>query len=315
MARVLQSLVRNNEMPLVDLSKPGEKKKLIWAAVLGLVAIVFLWWTLIGFNSGTPTVAKPTASPTPPRTAQNTPRSNGTVSPEVKNLEAYTEVRYETASYNAPEAKRNIFAYYEPPKPPPAASSTPTPTPEPSPPVLLASVSPSNVFARTGDFKLEVSGDKFTPDQHIFVDGRELATTYKSPQQLSTTVSASFIASPGARQVVVRTPDNKLFSNPLTINVAAPPTPNYTYIGIISPTNRVDEIALIQEKNNKNIINAHRGDVLSGRFRVTSISEKEVVLVDTSLKIKHTIPMSEGDKSAGPLSRPTPKVDAEDDEP
>ena len=303
-------------MPLVDLSKPGEKKKLIWAAALGFVAIVFLWWILIGFDSGTPTKARATASPTPQqRAAQNAARSNGTVTPEVKSLEAYTEVRYEPASYNAPEARRNIFAYYEPPKAPVAAPSTPTPTPEPPPPVLLASISPSNVYARTADFKLEVTGDKFTPDQRIFVDGRELDTSYKSPQQLSATVAASVIANPGARQVVVRTPDNRLYSNALTINVAAPPTPNLTYIGIISPTNRVDEIALLQERNNKNIINAHRGDVVGGRFRVTSISEKELVLIDTTLKIKHTVPMSEGDKSAGPLSRPTPRVDAEDDEP
>ena len=303
-------------MALVDLSKPGEKKKLIWAAGLGFVAIVFLWWTLIGFDSGTRTTTRPTASPTPQqRTAQNASRSNGTVSPEVKSLEAYSEVRYEPASYNAPEARRNIFAYYEPPKAPVQAPSTPTPTPEPPPPVLLASVSPANVFARTGDFKLEAAGDKFTPDQRIFVDGRELATSYKSPQQLSATVEASFIANPGARQVVVRTPDNRLYSNALTINVAAAPIPNLTYIGIISPTNRVDEIALVQEKNTKNIINAHRGDVVGGRFRVTSISEKELVLVDTTLKIKHTIAMSEGDKAGGPLTRPTPRVDAEDDEP
>ena len=39
-------------MSLVDLSKPGEKKKLIWAGVLGLVAIIVLWWTFIGFDSG-----------------------------------------------------------------------------------------------------------------------------------------------------------------------------------------------------------------------------------------------------------------------
>ncbi len=305
-------------MALVDLSKPGEKKKLIWAAVLGFVAIVFLWWTLIGFDSRpATTAARPVASPTPPpRTAQNVPRSNGTVSPEVQSLEAYTEVRYEPASYNAPEAKRNIFAYYEPPVKAASAPATPTPTPEPPPPILLASISPSNVYARTADFKLEVAGDKFTPELRIFVDGRELTTAYKSPQQLSATVAASFIANPGARQVVVRTPDNRLYSNALTLNVAAPPTPNLSYIGIISPSNRVDEIALVQEKNNKNIINAHRGDVVGGRFRVTSISEKELVLVDTALKIKHTIAMTEGDKSAaGPLARPTPRVDAEDDEP
>jgi len=39
------------------------------------------------------------------------------------------------------------------------------------------------------------------------------------------------------------------------------------------------------------------------------------VLTDTSLKIKHTIAMSENDRTGGPLSRPTPRVDSEDDEP
>jgi hypothetical protein len=33
------------------------------------------------------------------------------------------------------------------------------------------------------------------------------------------------------------------------------------------------------------------------------------------LKIKHVLPMIEGDKSGGPLARPTPRVDSEDDEP
>ena len=149
----------------------------------------------------------------------------------------------------------------------------------------------------------------------IYVDGRELATSYKGPQQLSATIAASFIANPGVRQVLVRTPDNRLYSNQLPVNVAAPPTPNYTYVGIISPQDRVGDTALVQERNNKNIISVYRGDILSGRFRVTSISEKELVLVDTTLKIKHTIPMSEGDKSLNPLSRPTPRVDSEDDEP
>jgi hypothetical protein len=38
--------------------------------------------------------------------------------------------------------------------------------------------------------------------------------------------------------------------------------------------------------------------------------------MDTTLKIKHTIAMTEGEKGYGsPLSRPTPRVDAEDDEP
>src|SRR6185436_15587420 len=177
------------------------------------------------------------------------------------------------------------FSYYEPPKQPIVEKPTPPPTPSPSPPVLLASVSPSNVYARTEDFKLEVAGDKFTPAMRIFVDGRELPTTYKGPQQLSATISASLIAAPGTRSVVVRTPDNTLYSGALPIQVAAPPVPNYNYVGIISPTNRVTDTALVQDKNNKNIMTVYRGDILSGRFRVTSISEKELVLTDTSLKI------------------------------
>ena len=304
-------------MALVDLTKPGEKKKLIVAAVLGLGAIIVLYWVLIGFDSRPTPSTRTTASATPQRPATTTSRTAAPAAPapEVQNLAAFAPIDYQPSSYSAPEAKRNIFAYYEPPPKPVVAPATPPPTPTPPPPVLLASVSPSNVYARTEDFKLEAAGDKFTPDMRIFIDGRELPTTFKGPQQVSTTVAASFIAAPGARQVVVRTPDNSLYSNQVTINVAAPPVPNYTYIGIISPQNRVTDTALVQDRNNKSIVSVLRGDVVGGRFRVTSISEKELVLVDTSLKIKHVLPMTESDKTAGALSRPTPRVDAEDDEP
>jgi hypothetical protein len=303
-------------MQLVDLSKPGEKKKLISAAVLGLAAIIVLWWVFFGFDSGTHTAARPQPSPSQQRAGQTTARPNGpAVSQEVKDASLFAEVIYEPSSYSATDARRNIFAYYVPPVNDKPVASTPTPTPTPEPPVLLASISPSNVYARTADFKLEAAGDKFTPAMRIYVDGRELPTSYKSPQQVSATIPASFITNPGARNVIVRTPDNQFFSNQATINVAAPPTPNFTYIGIISPQSRVGETALVQDKSNKNILSAYKGDVIGGRFRVTSISDKELVLTDTTLKIKHTLAMSEGDKAAGPLSRPTPRVDSEDDEP
>jgi hypothetical protein len=303
-------------MQVVDLNKPGEKKKLLIAAGLGLGAILVLWWALFGFGSDTRPPTRTTASATPARNTPGTPRPQVTAPvAEVQDLATLSPIDYVQSSYSAPEPKRNIFSYYEPPKVAPQAVVTPTPTPTPPPPILLASVSPSNVYARTADFKLEAAGDKFTSAMRIFVDGRELPTTYKSPQQLFTTISASLIAAPGTRSVVVRTPDNTLYSNPLPIQVAAPPVPNYNYVGIISPHNRVTDTALVQDKNNKNILTVYRGDILGGRFRVTSISEKELVLTDTSLKIKHTIAMSENDRSGGPLSRPTPRVDSEDDEP
>ncbi|HJU92389.1 MAG TPA: IPT/TIG domain-containing protein [Pyrinomonadaceae bacterium] len=304
----------------IDLTKPGEKKKLVGAVVLGVVAIAVLYWVLIGFDSGTPTT---TPRPTPssaqqqqsPRSTQTATRTGGTATEEVATLLPFRPVVYQPSSYNAPEARRNIFAYYVPPVVEQKAPATPPPPPTPTPPVLLASVSPSNVYARTADFKLELAGDKFSPALRVYIDGRELPTSYKNPQQVSTTVPAAFIASPGTRAVMVRTPDNQLYSNSMQISVADPPKPNYVYVGIIGRTNRVDDVALVQERNNKNIINVLRGDILSGRFRVTSISEKELVLTDTTLKIKHTIGMSEGERASGPLARPTPRVDAEDDEP
>lgn len=307
-------------MPLVDLNKPGEKKKLIVAAVLGLVAIVFLWWTFFGFGSSPSRTAnvRPAASPTPQpqRPAGQNNAANNRPTADVLDLAVFRPIAYAPSSYNAPEARRNIFAYYEPPQPPTPAPKLETPSPTPPPPLLLASISPANAYARSPEFKLEVAGDKFTPDSRIFIDGRELPTTFTSPQQLSTTVPATFISNPGARQVMVRTPDNRLYSNVSTLSIAAAPTPNYTYVGIISPITRVGDTALVQDKNNKSIVGVQRGDLLSGRFRVTSISDKELVLIDSTLKIQHKLAMTEGDKGIGsPLSRPTPRVDAEDDEP
>jgi len=308
-------------MALVDLNKPGEKKKLIWAAVLGLVAIIFLWWTFFGFGSSsssrtTQRAANPSATPRPAG-QNNAGNGNQQASADVRDLaNSLTPIKFEPSSYDAPEAKRNIFAYYvPPPKPSPAPTTVSTPTPSP-PPILLASISPANAYARAPEFKLEAAGDKFTPNTRIYIDGRELPTKYTSPQQLSAMVPATFIANPGPRPVMVRTPDNSLYSNVMTLGVAAAPIPNYTYIGIIGKVMHVDDVAMVQDKANKSVITVQRGDLLSGRFRVTSISPKELVLLDANLKIQHKLAMTEGDKGAGgPLARPTPRVDSEDDEP
>lgn len=309
-------------MALVDLNKPGEKKKVIWAAVLGLVAIIFLWWTFFGFGSRTSrATVRPTATPTPRGTTgtgaqENTAGNNIQPSTTVLDLANYRPIEYRNSSFDAPEAKRNIFAYYEKPvqvETPKPAPPTPTPSP---PPVLLASITPSNAYARAPEFKLDAAGDKFTSAMRIYVDGRELPTKYISPQQMSATIPASFIAVPGARPVVVRTPDNILYSNVINLSVAAAPLPNYVYVGIIGTPTHVGDTAMVQDKNNKSIVGVQRGDLLGNRFRVTSISEKELVLLDANLKIQHKLAMTEGDKSLGsPLSRPTPRVDAEDDEP
>jgi hypothetical protein len=304
-------------MEIGDLSRPGERKKLIWAGVLGLIAIVFLWWTFVGFGSSSTSTTRPATSQAPLPSRRGTPANSAAdQTPELSKLiSELREVKVLQVNTNVPEAKRNIFAFYEPPVRPEKVADAPPATPTPTPPLLLASVSPSNVYAKTGEFTLEASGDKFTPEVRIFVDGRELQTKFRGPQQLSATVPAPMISSPGTRSIAIRSTDGRVYSNALSLNVAQPPTPNYSYIGLISTRTHVD-IALVQDLSTKAILNAQRGDVLSGRFRLTSIADKELVLIDTNLKIKHTIAMTEGDKGFGsPLSRPTPRVDAEDDEP
>ncbi len=303
-------------MQITDIKNPEERKKLIWAIGLFLVAVVFLWWTFVGFGgSSRPTnnrVAATTQAPS--RTQSNVTQAQRAEDLRTTPIEQLVPVSYKQFLPDVPEAGRNIFAYYEPPPKP--APSTPTPTPTPSPPVLLASISPSTVFARMDDFTLEVAGDKFTPEVRITIDGQELPTSFLGSQQLSATVPAPLIANAGGRQVSVRSADGRLYSAPATLNVNPPPVPNFTYIGIIGIRRGMLDTAMLLDKSNREVVKAQRGDVLGGRFRVTSISEKELVVVDTSLKIKHTLPFTtERERGLGPSSRPTPRVDSEDDEP
>src|SRR6266508_1238639 len=181
-------------MHTIENKNAGERKKLIWAIALGLTAIVFLWWTFFGFGGGSkPSPTKTTvvarASPVPRSTDQEQRTTAGQIKGDLVNQ--LRPVYYRPSAPAVPEAKRNIFAYYEPPPPPPKQSVTPTATPTPTPPVLLAGVSPSNVYSRQSDFTLEVTGDKFTPALRVLIDGRELPTRYVSPQQLSANVPAS----------------------------------------------------------------------------------------------------------------------------
>ncbi|MFN2516162.1 MAG: hypothetical protein ABR556_08095 [Pyrinomonadaceae bacterium] len=306
-------------MQKVDVQNPSERKKLILAGLLGIVAIIFLWWAFFGFG-GTPkkvtqstTTGNRTNSAVPRTTASKAPPPTA-VDLTKEMLERLRPINYQNSQVSAPEAKRNIFVYYEAPVRPVPVASIPTPTPTPVPPVLLANLSPATVYARTGDFKLDLTGDKFTPQTRVLIDNNELPTRYLGPQQLSAQVPGGVIATPGGRQVMLRSPDGTLYSNTATLNVAAPPIPNYTYVGIIGTVRHIDT-AILQDRGSKDTLTVQRGDVLGGRFRVTSISEKELVLVDTNLKIKHTLPLTNQGDKGNPMQRPMPRVESEDDEP
>jgi hypothetical protein len=292
-------------MQLFDPKNPNEKKKMIVAAVLGLSAILVLGYLFLGGSSSKPTANRPTANPAPtPRVAkvQDVPDTTS------DDTATFQPINYPRSIPAVGEANRNIFAYYEPPRPQPTLPPPPSPTP--TPPLVANSVSPQSVYARTGDFSLQVMGDKFVPGVNIMLDGRVMQTRYISAQQLATTVSSDMIANPGNRQIVLRNANGSLYSNPVSLTVTPPPLPNYNYVGLIGKP-RANDLAVLQDKNSKEFLNVQRGDVVGGRFRVNSISDKEVVLVDTNLKIRHTINFTtETANSPGRPTRRTP-VDEE----
>ncbi|HVS82221.1 MAG TPA: IPT/TIG domain-containing protein [Pyrinomonadaceae bacterium] len=293
-------------MQLFDPNNPNERKKMIAAAVLAVGAIIVLGYVFFGGSSKKPptnsTAAKPSPTPTRVVKEQEAP---------VDDPSIFRPIVFTGTVPPVSEANRNIFAYYEPPPPPVKVPYVPTPSPTPTPPMAISSLSPSTVYARTADFSLEITGDKFAPAVRVTVDGRELPTRFISAQQLFTTVPAALIANPGVRQVMARTGDGKLYSNSATLNVTPPPLPNYNFVGIIGKP-RGNDTAVLQDKGNKELLNVQRGDVLGGRFRVNSISEREVVLVDTTLKIRHTVPFTV-DNSVNPQSRPpVRRVDSEE---
>jgi len=303
-------------MQATDIRNPTERNKLILAGALGIIALLFLWWTFFGFGGSSSKVTSTQAGQPTPVGGNRGTTAKTSAQPVVDNAlnpEVLRQVIYRPPA-SAPEAGRNIFVYYEKPVPPVAVPSAPTPTPTPTPPILLASLSPPNVYAKTADFTLEIAGDKFTPQLRIVVDNNELPTRFIGPQQVSAIVPAALIANPGGRQVMLRSADGKLYSNATTLSVAEAPKPNYSYIGIIG-TPRYIDTAILQDKTSKDTLNVQRGDLLGGRFRVTSISEKEIVLVDSNLKIKHALALTTQGDRGNPLQRPTPKVDSEDDEP
>lgn len=317
-------------MALLEGKTPAERKKTIAAIVLGGIAFISVSYMLFG-SSGKTTPSN-----------NNKPRAQASPAPGVKTpvpdklpeagvIEELQPINYVITQPAIPEAGRNIFAYYEGPppvaKPSPGAvaEQVPTPVPPPPPNVVLASVAPVNVYARTGDFTLEVTGDKFTPAVRIEVNGAEIPTRFVNAQQLSANVPGAMISFEGPRTISVRSADGQFFSNTATLNVQAAPTPNYTFVGLLGKRSSNDT-ALLKDKSSRDLLSVQRGDVLGGRFRVTSISEREVALMDTNLKIKHSLPLTTdgggntpgspaqpGSGFPNPNQRYTPPPQGEDD--
>jgi len=297
-------------MVAVPITSKSDRNKLIAAILLGVLALLSLWFAFGGSITGSATQT-PAGSPTPGRAGS--PKRTNTESAIANRAEQdftyqSSPVIYEPRLLNAPDPGRNIFAFYEPPPPTPFSPTPfiekplPTPTPTPTPPFTLAFISPQTVYAGSKSFRLEVVGDKFTPDARIYLNGVELPTTFTSAQRISTNVPQNFIAAEGNAQVLVKTPDGSKYSLPSMLIIQPPPKPQVKYIGLIARRMGNNDTAYLEEPGKPLPTPARLNDVIGGRFKLISISPEKVVFEDINLGFRHSVELSRpapGTTSAG----------------
>jgi len=285
-------------MAVLEGRSPAERNKLIAAIVLGVLALVSLWFAFGPRMGGTSTTVSVTVSPTP-RTVSSPNRELGTVkmpSKAEQDLAYMVPVVYNRGSFYAPDPGRNIFAFYEPPPPCPDCPTplppTPKPfipTPTPQLPFELTLTTPANIYAGSKAFRLEVIGDRFTPDAKIFFNNVELATTFVNAQRLAANVPANLIATQSAATIMVRTPDGKGYSLGRGFSVQPPPQPQFRYVGMIARRLGNNDTAYLEEQGKQTPTGYRLNDVVAGRFRIVNISSERVVVEDTNLGFRHQV--------------------------
>ena len=310
-------------MALFEGKTTTERNKIIAAGILGVVALIALYMafgrSLIGGSS-----AAVKSSPTPrPAATPATNRDNAKLPTASEQDFAYqtTVVDYRPGSSYAPHAGRNIFAFYEPPPPcipgkdcppPPTPKPTATPipaTPTPTPMMLIAGLNPGLVYAGVKQFRLEVNGDRFTPDAHIYFNQTQMPTTFVNAQRLFADIPTNLIAQEGARQVIVQTPNGIAYSNQMMMTVMAPPKPLVQYIGMIGRKRFNNDTAYFMESGKPTPFGARLNDVVKGQFRLVDISPTEVIFEDINLGFRHRIPISQATNTGGGTQPGAPPFD------
>jgi hypothetical protein len=296
-------------MGLFEGKTPTERNKIIAAAVLGVISLFALYFAFgRSFFSSSKTTATSKSSPTPtPRSGLSAAATRTEAAlPTAGEQDFYyqTTAVYYPGTVSAPDPGRNIFAFYEPPEkcrgegcpsptvpPPPPVKS---PTPVPPPPILLASLSPQTVYAGSKTFRMELNGDKFTPDSRVYFNQSELPTHFITAQRISVEIPSKLVAGEGSPQIIVQTPDGKLFSNQLFMTVQAAPRPTMLYIGMIGRKRFNNDTAYFTDNEKSPPYGARLNDVLAGRFRLIDMSSVEATLEDTTLGFKYRILISKG---------------------
>jgi len=307
------------KIKLLEGKTKSERNKMIAAGILGVVSLLALYMAFGRSSSSSATTVRVTATPRPGTPAATRTDAILPTMDEQNFLYETTPVAYVPGNAYAPDAGRNIFAFYEPPPPcnpsvpgdcpppptPKPATPLPPATPAPTPPIIIAYVNPQAVYAGTREpFRLEVNGERMTPDAKIYFNQQELPTQYINPVQLVAQVPGSRVTQEGQAQIIVQTADGKTFSNQFLLTVQAPPKPSLQYIGMIGRKRYNNDTAYFTETNKPTPYGARLNDVIGGRFRLVDISPVEVVFEDTTLGFRHRIAIT---KTVGaPAGAPGP---------
>lgn len=269
---------------------------MIAAIVLGVLALGALFFAFGPSFSSTPKVTV-SVSPTPKASASVPlqPVDSKMPTQDAQDFMYGTTPVSCCNPISAPDAGRNIFAFYEPGVPTPYSPTpvppTPPPTPTPTPAIMITSVNPGSVYAGAKGFRLEITGERMAPDARIYLSQSELRTTFVNEQRMTADVPANFIASEGPRQIIIQTVDGKKYSNNWTLQVQAPPKPGFQYIGMIARKRSNNDTAYFMEAGRQVPLSARLNDIVGGRFRLMSISADETLFEDVNLGFKHKVPL------------------------
>jgi hypothetical protein len=308
-------------MTFLEGKTPTEKKKIIAAGLLGVVALAALWMAFGRSFFGGSSTAAVKATPTPKTTTSSSDRSTDPIMPSVSDqalVYQSTAIDYTPGNAFAPDPGRNIFAFYEPappcltcPAPTPKPTELRTPSPTPTPVYALSSVNPQTLYAGSRAFRLEVNGDRFTPDAQIYFNQVPMPTTFVNAQKLVTDIPANLITQEGPRQVIVQSRDGKSYSDQAMMNIQAPPRPTVQYIGMIGRKRYNNDTAYFTEGDKATApFGARLNDIVNNRFRLIAIAPSEVTFQDVDLGFKHRVRITQqpggGMPGAGGSSGTTP---------
>ena len=143
--------------------------------------------------------------------------------------------------------------------------------------------------------RLEISGDKFTPDSVILFNGSQLPTTYIGPQRSVRANFRRFDHFPGSKKYDGHYARRKIFQSRSRSTFRNRRNRSFKYIGMIARKRYNNDTAYFEEPGKEEPIGARLNDIVAGRFRLKSISAEEVIFEDVSLGFKHKLALNRAD--------------------